>query len=116
MNNFEFDEIDCKMDIISETSSLTGNFSFGDFSRIEGKIEGEIESNGVLIIGEKATLKANIQGYDIIVNGLIHGNVSAKNSVSVGSNAKILGCISSPKLTVSNGGIIVGKITMSNTD
>lgn len=115
MNNFDYNDIDKSMDIISENSSLTGKFYFGDLTRIEGSTDGEIESLGTLIIGEKAKINANIYGNEVIVDGLLNGNIIAKTKIVIGHNAVITGNIKTPKLNIKNGGIINGEIIMLET-
>jgi len=112
MSNFV--DIDASLDVISENSKLAGDFEFGKFSRINGSINGNIKSLGTITVGEKARLKTNIVGVDLIVNGEIIGDLIASNSISLGSTAKILGNINTPKLSIKNGAHIEGKINMLN--
>lgn len=102
------------MDVISSTSKFSGKFTFGKIARIEGEIEGEIFSQGILIIDEEAKIKANIRGLEIIINGNVEGNISAEKEVHIGKMAVIKGNIESFSVSIDKGAIIEGNICMSS--
>ena len=50
LDKIQLSDIDHEMDVISVNSQFKGDFSFGDFTRIDGKLEGNITSYGLLLI------------------------------------------------------------------
>ncbi len=101
------------MDVISVSSHFSGNFSFGKYTRIEGKIDGTVSSSGLLIVGEMATLKADLIGKALVIQGTVYGNITAEESVTIHSTGDIHGDIKSPKIEIIDGAKIEGKILMS---
>lgn len=112
-NILNIEDIDNKMDVISADSFFKGDFAFGEMSRIDGRIEGHITSSGLLIIGVNAKIKADIVGQNIVIMGLVEGNIRASRMLLVEEHGKIIGNISTPTLSIKNGGKINGDIYMA---
>ena len=58
-----------------------GKLTFEGSVRIDGKFAGEIFSNDILLVGEGAVVKAEIDVGTIIVSGVVEGNITAKKMV-----------------------------------
>lgn len=101
------------MDVISVTSHFSGNFSFGKYTRIEGRIDGKITSSGLLIVGEKADLNAELSGNILVIQGKIQGNINAQETVMIQATARICGDIRAPKIEIEDGAKVEGNILMS---
>ena len=81
--------------------------------RLDGKFTGEVRSNGMLIIGEKAIVRADIQAGVVLVRGETQGTINAKVRIEAYSPAKISGKIYSPILVFGEGVIFLGTSHMS---
>ena len=108
------DEIEEK--ILDVDASMQGTIAFKDpvNLRINGSFEGRLDTRGNLTIGENAKVKAGIHGDNIIVAGKVTGDILATQSLSVISPAVIQGNISTPRLSVGDGAILEGQISMLN--
>jgi excisionase family DNA binding protein len=100
--------------IFEVDASMQGTLMFKDpvNLRINGTFEGKLDTKGSLIIGENASIRADINGDEIIIGGKITGNIVAANSLKVLSNAHVVGDINTPSLSVEAGAIIHGKCQM----
>jgi len=100
--------------ILDVDASMQGTLMFKDpvNLRINGSFEGKLDTKGSLIIGENASVRADISGDEIIIGGKLTGNIVAANSLKVLSNAHIVGDINTPTLSVETGAIIHGKCQM----
>jgi cytoskeletal protein CcmA (bactofilin family) len=86
-----------------------GAISFKDFLRLDGKFEGELTSQGTLIIGENGVVKAEINVGNIIVEGKVYGNITAQDKIELRGNAQLFGDIKGTRLVISEGVVFVGK-------
>jgi cytoskeletal protein CcmA (bactofilin family) len=93
-------------------SIFNGKITSEGLFRLDGKMEGEIFHSGTLIIGETAVIKGKIQVNVLTINGLIEGEVTAKDRLEIHSKGKLYGTISTPVLVVQDGGIFEGNCRM----
>ena len=89
-------------------TEFEGKLSFEGAVRIDGKFTGEIQSSGMLIIGEKAVVRAEIQAGVILVYGEAQGRMIARNRIEGYAPAKIFGEIHTPVLVFGEGVIFQG--------
>lgn len=89
-----------------------GKLTFEGSVRIDGKFSGEIFSNDILLIGEGALVKAEIDVGTIIVSGTVEGNISAKKMVELKAPALVRGTISTPALMMEQGVVLEGAVKM----
>ena len=67
--------------ILGSGSSVKGDVKINGFARIDGDIDGNLETTGNIIIGEKARIRGNVTGRSVTVIGgivliLSHRNLS----------------------------------------
>lgn len=106
------DEVEEK--ILDVDASMQGTIAFKDpvNLRINGSFEGKLDTRGSLTIGENAKVKANIHGDRIIIAGKVTGDIHATQSLSVMAPATIQGNITAPSLSVGEGSVIEGRVSM----
>lgn len=97
--------------LIGPTANFVGDLKSDGGVRIEGVLEGSLETAGNLVIGEKARIMANITAHNVSVAGAIKGDISA-NRVEVLSTGKVWGDISVNSFLLDEGGFIQGRINM----
>lgn len=99
---------------LGKDTEFEGKFSFTGTVRIDGKLSGEIFSNGTLIIGESAVIKATIHVADVIMSGEVHGDIFAENKIEITTPGKLYGNIKTPKLVIEEGVIFEGNCMMKD--
>jgi len=98
--------------VIGEESTITGVLHSQRSIRIEGQLEGEIQSQGEVYIGENSKVKANIIGKSVIVAGEVIGNIEAVKGLQICKTGKVYGDISGDHLLIEEGGVYRGKVNM----
>jgi cytoskeletal protein CcmA (bactofilin family) len=95
---------------------MQGTIAFKDpvNLRINGSFEGKLDTKGSLTIGENAKVKAMINGDRIIVAGKVTGDIHAAQSLSVIAPAVIQGNVTTPRLSVTEGAVLDGQLTMAS--
>ena len=97
---------------LGKETSFDGKMTFEGVFRLDGKFEGEIFESGTLIVGETAVVKGKIGVTTIIINGLVEGEVYAKERVEIHSTGKLYGSLFTSVLAVNEGGILEGHCKM----
>ena len=95
--------------ILNSEVEIKGNRKFAGELTFEGKLDGEINSEGTLHLGESAVVNGNINVGSVVVRGKITGNVVAKEKIDLKSKAELFGDIRSSKLVIEEGVTFVGK-------
>jgi cytoskeletal protein CcmA (bactofilin family) len=93
-------------------SRVSGVLSFQGAARIDGVVEGEIQCQGALTIGEGAEVRAKISGQAVVIQGKVEGNVTAKERVELRAPARLTGNINSPRLIITEGVVFDGDCSM----
>ncbi|AZJ34594.1 bactofilin family protein [Tenacibaculum singaporense] len=89
--------------IIGKNTKITGEIiSEGDF-RIDGTLEGTIETNGRVIIGNTGLIKGKVECTNADVEGEFSGELFVSNTLTVKSSANITGDVVIGKLSVEPG-------------
>ncbi|HZS45106.1 MAG TPA: polymer-forming cytoskeletal protein [Blastocatellia bacterium] len=98
---------------LGQGTELTGDLSFSDMMRIDGHINGHVNTTGHLIIGETGMLEAGIKVGVLSVSGTIKGTIVATEKVEIHKTGKVYGDIFTPVLNIEEGAIFEGKCQMS---
>ena len=98
--------------VLSSDVEIKGTVKFTNDLVVDGKIEGEIASDGNLTVGENARIKAEVKTGTVIVYGKVHGNLTATDRVELKASAEVVGDIKAKTLSIEAGAIFVGKSTV----
>ena len=98
--------------VLSSDVEIKGDVKFANDLVVDGKIEGNIVSDGSLTIGENAHIKAEIKTRSVVVYGKVHGNIEVSDKVELKANAELVGNIKAASLSIEPGAIFVGKSTV----
>lgn len=98
--------------VFAKDTEFYGDLSFKKSLQINGYFEGEIVSEGFLVVGEGAVVKANIKARTVIIHGTVHGNIEALDRLEIQSSGKLYGNIRTSKLKIADGVVFEGKCEM----
>jgi cytoskeletal protein CcmA (bactofilin family) len=98
--------------VLSTDVEIKGTVKFTNDLVVDGKIEGEISSDGNLTIGENARIRAEVKTATVVVYGKVHGNLTASDRVELKASAEVVGDIKAKTLSIEAGAIFIGKSTV----
>lgn len=98
--------------IVGLDSHLVGVINAENSLRLEGSFSGEINSQGMVFVGYKSIVKANIHALRLVVAGEVLGDVEVVDSIDILSTGKLTGDIRGKKLTIDEGAFFKGKVNM----
>lgn len=94
--------------ILGRTSLCRGDLTSDGAYRIDGWVEGSVESGSAVVIGESGAVRGNVRGTDIVVAGKIMGNVSCSGHLEILATGKIEGDIDAKSVRIETGGVFRG--------
>jgi len=94
--------------ILSSDVEIVGTLKFSNDLIIDGRIEGEVVSDGSLTVGENAHVKGDIRTQSVVVFGKVDGNITVKELCDLKANAEIVGDIRAGSLSIEGGATFVG--------
>ncbi len=95
--------------ILSNDVHIKGSIRFTNDLLVDGRIEGEISSDGALTVAENAHIKAEIKTKSVVIYGKVHGNITCGDRVEIKSSAEMVGDVKAGTLSIEPGAIFVGK-------
>jgi len=95
--------------ILNSDVELKGTLKFSGEMTFDGKLDGDINSEGSLQLGDNAVIKGNINVNTVVVRGKINGNVIAREKIDIKAKTEMFGDIRAPKLVIEDGVTFVGK-------
>jgi cytoskeletal protein CcmA (bactofilin family) len=100
--------------MISANTKISGEIYSDSDLRIDGTVEGNINSKSKVVLGTSANLKGDIicQNADISCN--THGNIYVENLLKLNATANIKGDIFTKKLVVESGALFIGRCEMGH--
>ncbi len=101
--------VDSSATYIGTDVQLEGTVRGKGVLRIEGRISGQIEHEGTVVIGPRAEVHAKIVAKELVVQGLVEGSIQAERC-EIGETARVNGEIRAQKLAVSEGAALMGDL------
>jgi len=95
-------EIDKIESVIGPSLVVKGDIQSSGALRVDGVVEGSINSKGTVVVANNGTVRADIKADHIVIGGNIHGNVVAREKVEILSTGRLRG-----NITTVAGGFIV---------
>ncbi|MCC5842727.1 MAG: polymer-forming cytoskeletal protein [Verrucomicrobia bacterium] len=101
--------------ILSAELEVIGTIKTSGSVQIDGRVEGEVISQGDVFLGKSGSVKGNLNVNSISVAGTIQGNIIAKDRIELKSTARLMGDIKAKRLAVEDGVTFVGKSEVNPT-
>lgn len=100
--------------VLNSDVSVVGTLRFTDDLLVDGSVEGEILSDGVLTVGANASIQAGektkvaIKTKSAIIQGRVTGNIEVEDRVELAATAELVGDITAARIAIQEGAIFVG--------
>ena len=97
--------------IIGEGYIFTGEVQGSSVIRIEGKVIGNVNVDGGVVLGEKGNIKGDIITKSVIIYGTVNGNVKT-TQLEIKKTGYVNGDITTDRLEIELGAQYNGKLNM----
>lgn len=98
--------------ILGPESTFEGKLVFEGTVRIDGNFKGEVHTDGILVVGQTAKIEAQVFVGNIVINGEVVGDITAKHLVEIHAPATVRGNITTPQLMIAKGVVFEGTSKM----
>ena len=98
--------------VLGPDANFKGEMSFEKGLRLMGRFEGKMNTPGRLHIAKEARMQADVDCGALIVEGDVKGNLSANDRIELKSTARYEGDLRASKLTVDEGAVFNGHVTV----
>lgn len=99
--------------IIGADMVVDGNIHAKEAVRVEGTVNGDVETEGALIISSSGKIKGNVKGSSIIIGGSLEGDLTSGGRTEVASTGKVIGNIRTKSLIVDENAVFQGQCIMN---
>ena len=102
--------------VLADDLHISGTITFKSSLMIKGTLDGEIVSEGLLIVGPTAKVNAKVTTKKLVSHGEITGDVTASEQVMLKETATQTGNITTQNIIVESGSLFNGSITMKGKE
>lgn len=94
-------------------TSYQGKLNFQGAVRIDGHFQGEVESEGTLVVGKEAQVEGHFRVGQLVLSGRLRGEVAASARVVLHKTADLQGDLRTPSLVMEEGAVLEGRVIMN---
>lgn len=98
--------------VIGKGTEYEGTIRTRETFRVDGKVNGNIISEGTIIIGRGGYVDGVINTVNVLIGGEVHGEIHATGRVEVNPGGQVFGAIHTKHLIVDDKGIFQGTCIM----
>ena len=97
---------------IARGTAVRGNVTGPGNLVLDGQVVGTIAVGGDLHIAKRGTLLGNSQGNEMRIDGVVEGNATAHNCITLGRHARVQGILRAKSIILTPGAQFSGEIEM----
>jgi cytoskeletal protein CcmA (bactofilin family) len=99
---------------ISAGLRIHGEFSGNSDLYIDGEAQGSIRlGQSKVTVGPHGRVQADIDAREILIEGTVHGNLKASESIHLGPGSRVQGSMLTPRVAIDDGARLRGKVEMT---
>jgi cytoskeletal protein CcmA (bactofilin family) len=95
--------------ILANDVEITGTLKFDNELIFDGKLDGEIVSDGVLTLGKNAQIKGEVKTKAVTVHGTVNGNISVTERCELKASSQLNGDLKAMRIVIEEGATFIGK-------
>lgn len=98
--------------VIGAGTEIRGSVTVNGTLRIDGYVDGEIQAQGEVVVGESGRVAATLTAANLSVAGVVDGDVTVRGRLTIAPTGRVLGNAKVGALIVEEGGILRGECDM----
>lgn len=110
------EDVETAETVVGPAIAIRGRIEGGEDLRVEGRVEGSISLTETLYVEPDGVVLATIEARDVVISGIVIGDIKAGNSVTLNKAAKLVGNIAAPRIIIADGASFRGDVVMDGED
>lgn len=102
-------EVSGAKNVLANDVEIKGSIRFANELLFDGKIEGELISDGNLTIGKNAQVNGEIRTKSVCVMGTVTGNITVTDKCELKSSSTLTGDLKANRIVIEEGATFIGK-------
>jgi len=102
--------------LIGNQTSFEGKIKSSQGIRVDGLFKGNIECEGWVVVGNQGKIEGDIVADNVIIGGEIRGNIFARDRLEITAKGKVRGDIVTSHLVIEEGVIFEGACRMTTEE
>lgn len=95
--------------ILTNDVAITGTLRFESELIFDGRIEGEIVSEGLLTLGKNAHVEGEVNTKSCILHGTVIGNICVSEKAELKASSQLTGDLRATRIIIEEGATFVGR-------
>lgn len=100
--------------VIGKETTITGKLTCRGSLRVDGRVAGEIEAQGDVLVAENGAIGDAVKATNLIVAGEVRGQVDVEGRLELRGTGKLYGNVRAGALVVEAGAVFRGESAMQN--
>ncbi|MEI6491791.1 MAG: polymer-forming cytoskeletal protein [Verrucomicrobiota bacterium] len=101
--------------ILANDVEISGTLKFDNELIFDGKLDGEIISEGILTLGKNAQVKGEIKTKAVTVHGTVDGNITVSERCELKASSQLTGDLKAVRIIIEEGATFIGKSEVTST-
>ena len=102
--------------VIGKETKISGNLSGDEDLTVRGRVEGSVQLARTLTIEPGGVVVAEVKVRDLVVSGVMVGNVTADDCVHITDSGRMVGDIAAPRVIIVDGAMFRGQVDMGDIE
>lgn len=98
--------------IVGPSVKVEGELNSQGNVRIDGQVQGNIQTTQNLAVGEQAIITANVKALNAVIAGKVKGNITIEEALEITETGQIEGDITAKILSIAPGAVFRGQCQM----
>ena len=98
--------------LLSRNVKVEGEIRGQENLHIDGRIKGAVRLNGDILIGNAGVVEAEIEAENVVIQGQVTGNVTARQQLEIQPSGKLIGDCTARSIDIKEGAVFEGRSNM----
>ncbi|KPJ97181.1 MAG: hypothetical protein AMS20_17495 [Gemmatimonas sp. SG8_28] len=105
------------LSILAKGVRLIGTLETSGVVRVEGEVAGDLHARGgQVLVAAGGVVEGDVEAALAVIAGEVHGQIVAEQLVELKAGSVVLGDITTPRITVEEGGAVTGMLRMAHQE